>query len=177
MALRHIDWLMIAYIVLFSALLSSLTALTCGSTRVTSFIMHYWISTEVVYLQCWRHMKLQLSWRKSCVHHATSCKATYVRCVWVSSYDLPPALLAEWPGPFTCCCGNTWCIIWCYTVVTHAMINVMFLRKNKMHLATCVFTALWSPFFCICAVNASLLICSCMYYVNMLVPKCSHQHL
>ena len=29
---------MIAYIALFSALLSRLTALTCGSTRVTSFI-------------------------------------------------------------------------------------------------------------------------------------------
>ena len=36
-----IDWLMIAYIVLFSALLSRLTALTCGSTWVTSFIAHF----------------------------------------------------------------------------------------------------------------------------------------
>ena len=32
-----IDWLMITYIVLFSALLSRLTALACGSTWVTSF--------------------------------------------------------------------------------------------------------------------------------------------
>ena len=32
-----IDWLMITYIALFSALLSRLTALACGSTRVTSF--------------------------------------------------------------------------------------------------------------------------------------------
>ena len=31
------DWLMIAYIALFSALLSRLTALACGSTWVTSF--------------------------------------------------------------------------------------------------------------------------------------------
>ena len=33
-----IDWLMIAYIALFSALLSRLTALVCGSAWVTSFI-------------------------------------------------------------------------------------------------------------------------------------------
>ena len=32
-----IDWLMITYIALFSALLSRLTALACGSTWVTSF--------------------------------------------------------------------------------------------------------------------------------------------
>ena len=34
----EIDWLMIAYIALFSALLSRLTALACGSTWVTSFL-------------------------------------------------------------------------------------------------------------------------------------------
>ena len=33
-----IDWLTIAYIALFSALLSRLTALVCGSTWVTSFL-------------------------------------------------------------------------------------------------------------------------------------------
>ena len=61
----------------------------------------------------WRHMKLQPSRRKLCVHHTTmhhvtSCKATYVRCMRVlSSCNLPPALLAEWPGSFTCYCGNT----------------------------------------------------------------------
>ena len=36
-----IDWLMIAYIVLFSTLLSRLTALACGSTWVTSFIARF----------------------------------------------------------------------------------------------------------------------------------------
>ena len=36
-----IDILMIAYIALFSTLLSRLTALTWGSTRVTSFIAHF----------------------------------------------------------------------------------------------------------------------------------------
>ena len=34
----YIDWLMIAYIALFSALLSRLIALACGSTWMTSFI-------------------------------------------------------------------------------------------------------------------------------------------
>ena len=56
---------MIAYIALFSALLSRLTALACGSTRVTSFIVRFCfflflIYTEVVYLQRWHgwcHMK------------------------------------------------------------------------------------------------------------------------
>ena len=86
------DWLMIAYIALFSALLSRLTALACGSTWVTSFwSAFFWISTEVVYLQRWHgwcHMKLQPSRRKCCVHHTTmhriiSCKSTYVRCMRV----------------------------------------------------------------------------------------------
>ena len=93
-ALRHYNWLMIAYIALFSALLSRLIALICGSAWVTSFYSAFfccWISTEVVYLQRWHgwcHMKLQPSRRKSCVHHTTmlhvtSCKATYVRCMRV----------------------------------------------------------------------------------------------
>ena len=34
------DWLMFAYIALFSTLLSRLTVLTCGSARVTSFLEH-----------------------------------------------------------------------------------------------------------------------------------------
>ena len=38
------DWLMIAYIALFSALLSRLTALACGSTWVTSFIAHCFLN-------------------------------------------------------------------------------------------------------------------------------------
>ena len=36
-----IDWLMVTYIALFSAFLSRLTALACGSTWVTSFIAHF----------------------------------------------------------------------------------------------------------------------------------------
>ena len=83
-------WLMIAYIALFSALLSRLTALACGSTWVTShfFKLFLFISTEVVYLQRWHgwwHMKLQPSRRKFCVHHTamhhvTSC--SHIRKVY-----------------------------------------------------------------------------------------------
>ena len=56
------------------------------------FIARLWISTEVaVYLQRWHgwcHMKLLPSRGKFCVHHTTmhhvtSCKATYIRCVRV----------------------------------------------------------------------------------------------
>ena len=54
-----------------------------------AFIARFWISTEVVYLQRWHgwcHMKLLPSRGKFCVHHTTmhhvtSCKATYVRCI------------------------------------------------------------------------------------------------
>ena len=59
---------MVAYIALFSALLSRLIALACGSAWVTSFIVCFcccWISTEVVHLQRWYgwcHMKLLPSW-------------------------------------------------------------------------------------------------------------------
>ena len=41
MSLGLTDWLMVAYIALFSALLSRLTALACGSTWVTSFIARF----------------------------------------------------------------------------------------------------------------------------------------
>ena len=41
-----IDWLMIAYIALFSAILSRLTALACGSTWVTSYIAHFVVVVE-----------------------------------------------------------------------------------------------------------------------------------
>ena len=45
-----------------------------------------------------------------CVHHTTmhhvaSCKATYVSYNMFSN-NLTPALLAEWPGRFTCYCGS-----------------------------------------------------------------------
>ena len=52
--------------------------------------------------------------RKFCIHHSTVNQFTaslhskphrYGVCVF--SFNLPPALLAEWPGSFTCYCGNT----------------------------------------------------------------------
>ena len=69
--LIFINWLMIAYIVLFSALLSRLIALACGSTWLTSFIARFgfWISTEVVYLQ--------LAWL---VPHETAAVSAQVLC-------------------------------------------------------------------------------------------------
>ena len=88
--ISHTDWLIIAYIGLFSALLSRLTALACGSTWVTSFLQSSfcfcfqhppkWL---LKWWHGWCHMKLQLSRCKFCVHHTTilhvtSCKATQV---------------------------------------------------------------------------------------------------
>ena len=62
-------------------------------------------------------MKLQPSRAHSVypIHHTTMHQFTVplhlkpctIR-VHVFSCDLPPALLAEWPGSFTCCCSNSW---------------------------------------------------------------------
>ena len=41
------------------------------------------------------------------VYSVISFEATYARFACVFSCNLPPALLAEWPGSFTCYCGNT----------------------------------------------------------------------
>ena len=82
------------WLLLFSAILRA----RADSLR-SHVILHEWLafysafltSTEVAYLQRWHgwcHMKLQPSRRKSCVHHTTmhhvtSCKAKYVRCMGV----------------------------------------------------------------------------------------------
>ena len=58
---------------------------------VSFWFVCFLISVKVVYLQRWRgwcHLKLLPSRRKFCVlrstmHHVTSCKATYVRCMRV----------------------------------------------------------------------------------------------
>ena len=71
-----IDWLMTAYIALFSALWAD-SALACGSTWVASFIARFLnihqsgVLTKLQRWHGWCHMKLQLSQRKSCVHHTT----------------------------------------------------------------------------------------------------------
>ena len=103
---------MIAYIALFSALLSRLTALAWGSTWVTSFIARF--------LNI--HRSGALAWL---VSHETATVSAQILCtpynhvpchfmqshirngVCVFRCNLPSALLAEWPGSFTCYCGNT----------------------------------------------------------------------
>ena len=86
-------WSMIAYIVLFSALLSRLPVLACGSTWVTSFFIarFFLLKNKRKKDMRWHglcHMKLQPSQRKfwvhhTTMHHVTSCKTTYVRCMHV----------------------------------------------------------------------------------------------
>ena len=82
---------------LYSAILCSLEQTHCTrlwfymSDKLFYSALKKKKSTEVVYLQHWHgwcHMKLQPSQRKFCVHHTTmhhvtSCKATYVRCMRV----------------------------------------------------------------------------------------------
>ena len=72
-----------------------------------------WCTDSSIWLlNGWCHMKLLLSRRTFCVHHTTmhqcieslhSKPHTYVACVF--SCNLPYALLAEWPGSFTCYCS------------------------------------------------------------------------
>ena len=101
--LSHSSWtmtlsalLMIAYIAPFSALEQTHCArhVILHEWQDSAFLVCFvfWISTKVVYLQHWHgccHMKLLPSRHKFCVHrttvhHVTSCKATYVRCMRVS---------------------------------------------------------------------------------------------
>ena len=116
-------WLMITYIALFSALLSRLTALAYDSTWVTGFLQRvFWISTEVVCLSTKaadREMFSMAGATWNCCRFGESSVYTIQSCtmslhakphtlgVCVFSCNLPPALLAEWPGSFTCYCGNT----------------------------------------------------------------------
>ena len=116
----HVEWqsnhyflndrLMITYLVLFAGLLSRLIVLAGGSTCVANFTVLYlnihW--SGVLTAPAWLvpHETAAVSVCKFCVHdttmhHVTSCKATYASC------NLPPALLAEWPGSFMCYHGNT----------------------------------------------------------------------
>ena len=89
-----------------------------------NFNIHRYLQLYLVVIWC--HVKLLPSWRTFCAHpynHApvysvTSFKATYARFACVFSCNLPPALLAEWPGSFTCYCGNTWVKPVSYTHLT-----------------------------------------------------------
>ena len=117
---RGFDWLVITYTALFSALLSRLIALACGSTWLTSFIAFFVLFCFFKYtpkLCTYSAGMAGATWNCSrlgafCVHHTTmhhvtSCKATYRKGVCMFSCNLPPALLVVWPGSFTCYCVNT----------------------------------------------------------------------
>ena len=88
--------------------------LTCDSVWVTSFLKHvFLIPTEVVYLQHWHgccHMKLLLFQRilYTPYKHAPCHFVKSHICKVHASFgcNLPPALLAEWPGSFMCYCSN-----------------------------------------------------------------------
>ena len=92
----------------------------CSFTqRVFCFCLFRWISTDSGYsdvwlLRGWCHLKLLPSRRMFCVHYTSmhqftvslySKSHTWGACGF--SCNLPPALLAEWPGSFTCYCGKT----------------------------------------------------------------------
>ena len=82
-------WLMIAYISLFSALLSRLTALACASTWVTSFIARFLnihrsgVLTALAWLVPQETAAVSAQVLCTPYNHATSCKATYVMCMRV----------------------------------------------------------------------------------------------
>ena len=110
-----IDILRIANIALFSARFSRLTALEWGSTWVTSFN-----SAFFEYPPKWCTYSAGMAgatW--NCSRLGANCTPyNHAPChfmqshirngVCVFSCNLPPALLAEWPGPFMCYCGDTW---------------------------------------------------------------------
>ena len=116
-------------IALFSALEQTHCAnVACGSEMVTvAFYNAFWIFTSVGYLQrclivTWMvpHETAAVSAHVLCtpynhapchvttMHHVTLLHAKpYMYGACVFSCNLPPALLAEWLGSFTCYCGNT----------------------------------------------------------------------
>ena len=106
---------MIAYIALFFALLRRLTALTWGSTWVTSFIAHFFNihRSDVLTALAWLvpHETAAVSVQILCTpyNHAPChfMQSHIHNGVCVFGCNLAPALLAEWPGSFTCYCGNT----------------------------------------------------------------------
>ena len=105
---------MIAYIAIFSALLSRLCALACGSTWVTSFIARFLnihrsgVLTALAWLV--PHETAAGSAQVLCTpynHAPCYFMQSHIREVDACLCHQPPALLAEWPGSFTCYCSNT----------------------------------------------------------------------
>ena len=85
---ENVFWLFLS---LFSALEYTHCARMWLYMSESLFIVRFWISTKVVYLQHWHgwcHMKLLPSQHRFCVHHTTmhhvtSCKATCIWCMCV----------------------------------------------------------------------------------------------
>ena len=123
----HLLLLFIAFIQRYSLLSSRLTALmleTILNERLYHFIA--WIfdihgssvlDSALWLLHGWCHVKLLLSRRRLCVHHSTIHQFTVSVAIHSKSHNmqgacmfscnLPPALLAEWPGSFMCYCSGT----------------------------------------------------------------------
>ena len=60
----------------------------------------------------WCHVKRYAAVQASSVYTIQPCTMSFhakphTWSAYVFSCNLPPALLAEWPGSFTCYCGNT----------------------------------------------------------------------
>ena len=109
-----IDWLIDDH--LYSAILRSLEQTHCA--RLWFYMSDYLFIARFLNIHRsgvlkrwhgWCHLKLQPSRRKFCVNHAPChFMQSHIRNgVCVFSCNLPPALLAEWLGSFTCYCGNT----------------------------------------------------------------------
>ena len=79
-----------------------------------AFYSAFWIRTKVVYLQRWHgwcHMKLLLSQRilRTTYNHAPChFMQSHIRKVHACLAVTIIKNMAEWPGFFTCYCGNTW---------------------------------------------------------------------
>ena len=95
---------------LYSAVLRS-RADSLRSCDKNEFNSAFWIATEVIYLQrchisgatwnCCRFGTFLL--HRTTMHHVTSLHAKpYTSGACMFSCNLPPALLPEWPGSFTC---------------------------------------------------------------------------
>ena len=79
-------------------------------------ILHKWLAFYSTFLNI--HLSGVLT-AHTTMHYVTSCKATYVRYMHLYLYksrlyksSQNSALLAEWPGSFTCFCGNTGVEAW-----------------------------------------------------------------
>ena len=115
-------------IIFYSAILCICALVVCDSeSEWETVALHsaFWISTEVVTVLFGCYMA-GATWNSHCLGTGSACtiqhynhaplysvtlfETTYIGCMF--SYNLPPALLAEWLGSFTCYCGN---MRWCFT--------------------------------------------------------------